>query len=128
MLRVAGLLAPILLSVVVVQVQEAQAQKVDVTGAWDVTITMSGKSMSGLAVFSQDNGKVTGMFGAALTDMFPVEGTWEGDNLTIAAHPRKGRPTAFAKLELTGTRERLTGMMDTIKGTVELIRNSARQS
>ena len=120
--RVTGLLAAVLLSAVVMQAQEAQAQKVDVTGAWDVTITMSGGSVSGLAVLSQDGTKVTGMLGAALTDMFPVEGTWDGDKLTILARPRTGRTTAFAKCELTGTRERMTGTIDTNKGTIEFIR------
>ena len=120
--RVTGLLAAVLLSAVVMQAQEAQAQKVDVTGAWDVTIIMSGGSLSGLAVLSQDGTKVTGMLGPALTDMFPVEGTWDGDKLTILAHPRTGRTTAFAKCELTGTRERMTGTIDTSKGTIEFVR------
>ena len=121
-LRVMGLLAAVLLSAMVMQAQEAQAQKVDVTGAWDVTIIMSGGSVSGLAVLSQDGTKVTGMLGPALTDMFPVEGTWDGDKLTILARPRTGRTTAFAKCELTGTRERMTGTIDTNKGTIEFIR------
>lgn len=120
-LRVTGLLAAILLSAVVMQA-EAQAQKVDVTGAWDVTIIMSGGSVSGLAVLSQDGPKVTGMLGPVLTDMFPVEGTWDGDKLTILARPRAGRTTAFAKCELTGTRERMTGTVDTNKGTIEFVR------
>jgi hypothetical protein len=121
-LRVTGLLAAVLLSAVVMQAQEAQAQKVDVTGAWDVTIIMSGGSVSGLAVLSQDGTKVTGMLGPALTDMFPVEGTWDGDKLTILARPRTGRTTAFANCELTGTRERMTGTIDTNKGTIEFVR------
>lgn len=121
-LRVTGLLAAVLLSVVVVQAQKAHAQKVDVTGAWDVTIVMSGGSVSGLAVLSQDGTQVTGMLGPALTDMFPVEGTWDGDELTILARPRTGRTTAFAKCELTGTRERMTGTIDTNKGTIEFVR------
>jgi hypothetical protein len=120
-LRVAGALAVILLSAVVAQTQEAP-QKVDVTGAWDVTITMSGGSVSGLAVLSQDGPKVTGMLGPALTDMFPVDGTWDGDKLTILARPRSGRTTAFTKCELTGTRERMTGTIDTNKGTIEFVR------
>jgi hypothetical protein len=120
-LRVAGALAVILLSAVVAQTQEAP-QKVDVTGAWDVTITMSGGSVSGLAVLSQDGPKVTGMLGPALTDMFPVDGTWDGDKLTILARPRTGRTTAFTKCELTGTRERMTGTIDTNKGTIEFVR------
>ena len=121
MLRVLGALVAILFSAVVGQAQ-AQPQKVDVTGAWDVTITMSGGSMSGLAVLSQDGTKVTGMLGPALTDMFPVEGTWEGDSLIILARPRTGRTTAFAKCELTGTRERMAGTIDTDKGTIEFVR------
>jgi hypothetical protein len=105
----------------------AQAQTVDVTGAWDVTITRPDGSVSGLAVLSQDGTKVTGMLGPALTDMFPVEGTWDGDKLTILARPRKGRTTAFAKCELTGTSERMTGTIDTDKGKIEFVRKK-RQS
>jgi len=116
-----GVLAAVLLAVVG-QMPAVQAQNVDVTGAWDVTITMADGSVSGLAILSQDGTKITGMMGAAVTDMFPVEGTWDGDNLTILARPRKGRTTAFAKCELTGTRERMTGTIDTDKGTVEFIR------
>jgi hypothetical protein len=62
------------------------------------------------------------MLGPALTDMFPVEGTWDGDKLTILARPRTGRSTAFTKCELTGTRERMTGTIDTTKGTIEFVR------
>jgi hypothetical protein len=120
--RVALALAVILFSAVVGRTQDAPPQKVDVTGAWDVTITMSGGSVSGLAILSQDGPKVTGMLGPALTDMFPVEGTWDGDTLIILARPRTGRTTAFAKCELTGTRERMTGTIDTNKGTIEFVR------
>jgi hypothetical protein len=121
-LRVAGALAMILFFAVVGQTQEAPPQKVDVTGAWDVTITMSGGSVSGLAVLSQDGAKVTGMLGPALTDMFPVEGTWDGDTLTLLARPRTGRTTAFTKCELTGTRERMTGTIDVTRGSIEFVR------
>ena len=124
LLRLTGALAVIVFSVVVGQTQEAPAQKVDVTGAWDVTIAMSGGSVSGLAVLSQDGPKVTGMLGAALTDMFPVEGTWDGDKLTILARPRTGRTTAFAKCELTATRDRMTGTIDSNKGTITFIRKN----
>lgn len=117
-----GVLTAVLLLAVVGQMQAAQAQKVDVTGAWDLTITKPDGSVSGLAILSQDGTKITGMIGPAVTDMFPVEGTWDGDKLTILARPRKGRTTAFAKCELTGTRERMTGTIDTDKGTIEFIR------
>ena len=117
-----GVLTAALLLAVVGQRLAAQAQTVDVTGAWDLTITKPEGSVSGLAVLSQDGTKVTGMLGPALTDMFPVEGTWDGDKLAILARPRTGRTTAFAKCELTGTRERMTGTIDTNKGTIEFVR------
>ena len=121
-MHVIGMLAAILFSAVVGQAQ-APPQKVDVTGAWDVTITMSGGgSVSGLAVLSQDGPEVTGMLGPALTDMFPVEGTWDGDELTIVARPRTGRTAAFTKCAVTGTSERMTGTIDTNKGTIEFVR------
>jgi hypothetical protein len=117
-----GVLTAVLLLAVVGQLRAAQEQKVDVTGAWDVTITKPDGSVSGLAILSQDGTKITGMIGPTLTDMFPAEGTWDGDKLTILARPRTGRTTAFAKCELTGTRERMTGTIDTGKGTIEFIR------
>ena len=98
----------------------------DVTGAWDVTITKPDGSVSGLAIFSQDGTKITGMIGPAVTDMMPAEGTWDGDKLTLLTRPRKGRTSAFAKCELTGTRDRMTGTIDTDKGTIEFIRRSDR--
>jgi predicted nucleic acid binding AN1-type Zn finger protein len=48
--------------------------------------------------------------------------------LTILARPRTGRSAAFAKCELTGTRERLTGTIDTNKGTIEFVRKKREGS
>ena len=121
LMRAVGALVAILFSVVLGQAQ-APSQNVDVTGAWDVTITMPRGSVSGLAVLSQDGPKVTGMLGPALTDMFPVEGTWDRNQLTIVARPRTGRTTAFTRCELTGARERMTGTIDTNEGTIEFVR------
>ena len=117
-----AVLTTTLLLALIGQMQAAQAQRVDVNGAWDVTITRPNGSVTGLAILSQDGAEIIGMFGPAVTDMFPVEGKWEGDKLTIQVRPRRGRTTAFTKCELTGTRERMTGTIDTDKGTIELIR------
>jgi predicted nucleic acid binding AN1-type Zn finger protein len=62
------------------------------------------------------------MLGPALTDMFPVEGAWDADKLTLLARPRAGRTTAFATCELTGAHERMTGTIDTNKGKIEFVR------
>ena len=110
----------------VVHVRAGQAQDVDVTGAWEVTITKPAGSASGLAILSQDGTKVTGMIGPAETDMMPTDGTVDGDKLTMLTRPRAGRTAAFAKCEVTITRDRMAGTIDTDKGTIEFVRKKRR--
>jgi hypothetical protein len=107
----------------------AQSQTVDVTGAWDVTITIRGRSRSvpGVAILSQDGSKITGMIGPAVTDMMPAEGTIEGNRLTLLTRLRTGRTAAFAKCEATVTGGRMTGTIDTDKGTIELVRRKRQK-
>ena len=107
----------------VAQVAAGQKPTVDVTGAWAVTITPpSGGTVTGLAILSQDGSKITGMIGPAETDMMPTEGTVEGNKVTLVTRPRTGRTAAFAKSELTATVDRMTGTIDTDKGSIEFIR------
>jgi hypothetical protein len=126
MLRLAGVLMA--LAVLATSELMAQPQTVDVTGAWDVTITMGGRSVPGLAILSQDGSKITGMIGPALTDMMPADGTVEGNRLTLLTRPRTGRTAAFAKCEATVTGDRMTGTIDTDKGTIELVLRKREQN
>jgi hypothetical protein len=126
MLRTTGVLTAVLVLAVVGQMRATQAQNVDVTGAWEVTITKPAGSASGLAILSQDGTKVTGMIGPAETDMMPAEGTVEGNKLSLLTRPRTGRTAAFAKCELLVTPDRMTGTIDTDKGTIEFIRKKRR--
>ena len=102
--------------------QVGSAQKVDVTGAWTVTITMADRQASGLAILSQDGTTVDGMIGPAETDMMPADGTVSGDKLILTTRPRAGRTAAFAKCEVTITGERMTGTIDTDKGKIEFVK------
>jgi hypothetical protein len=107
----------------VVPMTAGQNATVDVTGAWTVTITLpSDGAITGLAILSQDGSKITGMIGPAETDMMPVEGTLDGNRVTLLTRPRTGRTAAFAKAELTATTDKMTGTIDTDKGTIELVR------
>jgi hypothetical protein len=54
--------------------------------------------------------------------MMPTDGTVDGDKLTMLTRPRAGRTAAFAKCEVTVTRDRMAGTIDTDKGTIEFIR------
>jgi hypothetical protein len=122
MLRTTGVLTAVLVLAVVGQMRAMQAQNVDVTGAWEVTITKPAGSASGLAILSQDGTKVTGMIEPADTDMMPAEGTVDGNKVTLLTRPRTGRTAAFSKCELTVTHDLMTGTIDTDKGTIEFIR------
>jgi hypothetical protein len=107
----------------VAQATAGQKSSVDATGAWTVTITLSsGEGVTGLAILSQDGSEITGMIGPAETDMMPAEGTVDGNKITLLTRPRTGRTAAFAKCELTATADKMTGTIDTDKGTIEFIR------
>jgi hypothetical protein len=127
MLRTTRVLTVVLALGAVVQMRAGGGQDVDVTGAWAVTITKRSGSASGVAILSQDGAKVTGMIGPAETDMMPAEGTVDGNKLTLLTRPRTGRTAAFAKCELTGTRDRMTGTIDSDKGTIEFIRKQRQK-
>jgi hypothetical protein len=47
--------------------------------------------------------------------------------LTLLTRPRTGRTAAFAKCELAGTRDRMTGTIDSDKGTIEFTRKQRRE-
>jgi hypothetical protein len=102
--------------------QARPAPTVDVTGAWSVTFTVSGRQATGLAILSQDGETITGMIGPAETDMMPAEGTVSGNTVTLMTRPRKGRTAAFAKCEMTVEGDRMTGTIDTDKGKIELVK------
>ena len=102
--------------------QAAPAQRVDVTGAWTVTITMAEGQAAGLAILSQDGTTVTGMIGPAETDMMPTDGTVSVDKLVLMTRPRTGRTAAFAKCEVTVAGDRMTGSIDGGKGKIEFVK------
>jgi hypothetical protein len=107
----------------VAQAIAGQKSSVDATGAWTITITLSsGDAVTGLAILSQDGSKITGMIGPAETDMMPAEATVDGNKVTLLTRPRTGRTAAFAKCELIATADKMTGTIDTDKGTIEFIR------
>ena len=47
------------------------------------------------------------MIGPAETDMMPADGTVSGERLILRTRPRTGRTAAFARCEVTITRDRM---------------------
>ncbi|HKT78910.1 MAG TPA: hypothetical protein VJP86_01735 [Vicinamibacterales bacterium] len=62
------------------------------------------------------------MIGPAETEMMPATGTVSADKLILTTYPRTGRTAAFAKCEVTITGERMSGTIDTDKGTIEFVK------
>ena len=127
MRRITAVLAAVVVLALVGQVRAGQEQSADVTGAWTVTFTLPGGTVAGLAILSQDGAQITGMIGPAETDMMPAEGTVDGNKVTLVTRPRKGRTAAFAKCELTIAGDRMTGTIDTDKGTIEFVRKKRQK-
>ena len=127
MRRITAVLTAVVVLALVGQVRAAQEQSADVTGAWTVTFTLPGGTVAGLAILSQDGAQITGMIGPAETDMMPAEGTVDGNKVTLVTRPRKGRTAAFAKCELTIAGDRMTGTVDTDKGTIEFVRKKRQK-
>ncbi len=127
MRRITAVLTAVVMLALVGQVRAGQEQSADVTGAWTVTFTLPGGTVAGLAILSQDGAQITGMIGPAETDMMPAEGTVDGNKVTLLTRPRKGRTAAFAKCELTIAGDRMTGTVDTDKGTIEFVRKKRQK-
>jgi hypothetical protein len=119
--RITGVLRAVALLALIGQVR-VEGQALDVTGAWTVTFTRPGGSATGLAILSQDGRTITGMIGPAETDMMPAEGTVDGTKVILLTRPRTGRTAAFAQCELTASGDRMTGTIDTDKGTIAFVR------
>jgi hypothetical protein len=114
--------ASVVLALVGQATAAGQKPTVDVTGAWTVAITRSGETFPGLAILSQDGNKITGMIGPGETEMMPAEGTVDGNKVSLLTRPRTGRTAAFAQCDLTATADKMTGTIDTDKGTIEFVR------
>ncbi len=93
-----------------------------VSGAWTVTITSADRSVTGKASLTQDGDKVTGWVGPSETDPIPVDGTVRDNHVTPHTHPQEGRNVAFARCDLTLEGDRMTGTIDSDKGTIEFVR------
>jgi hypothetical protein len=97
----------------------------DVTGRWDVKIiSKSEGEVHGAAGFSQNGKHVTGWLGPSESDPIPITLDLNGDKLTIWTHPQPGRNVVFARCDVTVDGDKMSGTIDTDKGTIEFTRTS----
>jgi hypothetical protein len=113
-----------LLSLLLLRPLAVPAQAVDVSGKWEVTITISGDTIHGKAGFKQDGGKVTGWLGPSEDDPIPITIVLKDNKLIITTHPQEGRNVAFERCEVTIDRHKMTGAIDGDKGKIEFTRST----
>jgi hypothetical protein len=100
------------------------AQQVDVSGRWNVTISMPDGQITGRASFKQSGDKVTGWVGPSENDPIPISGVVHGKILTIKTFPQPGRTAAFDKCEVTINGNRMAGTIDTDRGKIEFLKSN----
>ena len=103
----------------------------DVTGTWQVTITITGQDGSpqkdtGIALLKQTGNSITGSMGQDATRQNPItEAVIKDNKITLKVSPRPDRTTTFELTidgnKMAGTAER-TG--DPRKATVEFVKSS----
>ena len=114
-----GVLFSILFAISIVPARAA-----DVSGHWKVTITAPGHQLTGFAAFEQTGNQVKGWVGPSEDDPIPITGVVKGTKLTINTHPQPGRDVAFAQCEVTVKGDKMTGNINTDKGTIEFVKSA----
>lgn len=100
----------------------------DITGRWTVKISTPDGQVVGVAAFWQNGNRVTGWLGPSESDPISITTALEGDKLIIWTHPQSGRNVAFSKCEVTVGEDKMTGTIDTDKGTIEFVRDAPKKS
>ncbi len=97
----------------------------DITGKWNVKIISATEGeLNGVAGFTQKGKNVTGWLGPSESDPIRITLELKGNKLTIWTHPQPGRTVAFARCDVTVDGEKMSGTIDTDKGTIEFTRTS----
>jgi hypothetical protein len=81
-------------------VKRSSRTNIDVTGNWQVKISVAGDTILGKCSLSQNGKNVTGWVGPSETDPIPVTGMFKDGKLIIRTLPQPGRTVAFDKVEL----------------------------
>lgn len=108
------------------KVQQPINTKVDVTGRWQITISVSEGTIMGKGSLSQNGEVVTGWVGASENDPIPVTGMLKEGKLVIKTLPQPGRTVAFDKVELKIVADTMYGMIENGshgKGTIKFTRS-----
>jgi hypothetical protein len=104
-------------------ISAATALAADVTGRWNVKISTHDEEIVGVASFTQTGDQVKGWLGPSEEQKIPITMSLKGDMLTIWTHPQPGRKVAFSRCDVTVSADRMSGTIDSDKGTIEFVRS-----
>ena len=105
--------------------QRTAATKANVTGNWQVTISVAEGTILGKGSLSQSREVVTGWVGPSENDPIPIRGKFKNAKLIIETLPQQGRTVAFDKVELKVDADTMYGVIENGshgKGTIKFIR------
>lgn len=94
------------------KVQQPTSAKVNVTGNWQVTISVSEGTIIGKGSLSQSGEIVTGWVGPSENDPIAVTGMFKDGKLIIKTLPQPGRTVAFDKVELKVEADTMYGAIE----------------
>ena len=97
----------------------------DVTGRWNVTISVDAETITGLALLTQSGDSVRGSMGPNADNQHPLSGVVDGKGVLLTMRPLPGRNTAFEKCYLTASGETLIGTAEggrADQGIIRLVR------
>ena len=106
--------------------QRTADAKVDVTGNWQITISVAEGTIMGKGSLSQTGDVVTGWVGPNENDPISITGMFKKGKLIIKTLPQPGRTVAFDQLELTVSVDTLSGAIENGsrgKGSIKFIRS-----
>jgi hypothetical protein len=106
--------------------QRSGGAKVDVTGNWQITISVAEGTIIGKGSLSQTGDVVTGWVGPNENDPISITGMFKKGKLIIKTLPQPGRTVAFDQLELTVSVDTLSGAIENGsrgKGSIKFIRS-----
>ena len=92
--------------------QQTNGSKIDVSGNWNITISIAEGTILGKGQLSQKGDSVTGWVGPGENDPIAVKGMFKQGKLIMKTLPQPGRTVAFDTIELEVTADSLYGKFD----------------
>ena len=112
-------------AVISCRIQRPAATKVNVTGNWQVTISVTEGTIMGSGSLKQSGEDVSGWVGPSEKDPIPITGTFKNGKLILKTLPQEGRTVAFDEVELKVDADTMYGVIENGshgKGTLKFMR------